>query len=118
MSDACVSRGAFECVVRCPNVTVDVPFDASVTRATVRNARVSVGARATVAFDDATCTYGYDEAHTVDLRAGRGEVTIRDDHVAVRARIEASTPRRIGRRTRDVRSMGLFRTRASPRSRP
>ena len=86
VSDACVSRGAFECVVRCPNVTVDVPFDASVTRATVRNARVSVGARATVAFDDATCTYGYDEAHTVDLRAGRGEVTIRDDHVAVRAR--------------------------------
>ena len=85
-SDACVSRGAFECVVRCPNVTVDVPFDASVTRATVRNARVSVGARATVAFDDATCTYGYDEAHTVDLRARGGEVTIRDDHVAVRAR--------------------------------
>ena len=46
VSDACVSRGAFECVVRCPNVTVDVPFDASVTRATVRNARCSPSALA------------------------------------------------------------------------
>ena len=71
MSDACVSRGAFECVVRCPNVTVDVPFDASVALyLAVCNARVSVGARATVAFDDATCVRIRRGAHR---RPARGE---------------------------------------------
>jgi len=77
-------RGGFVCVVRCPKVTVDVPFDESVTRATITNARVVVDERATVAFDDATCTYGYDETHTVQLRARGGEATSRDDRVAVR----------------------------------
>lgn len=77
-------RGGFVCVVRCPKITVDVPFDESVTRATMTNARVVVDERATVAFDDATCTYGYDEMHTVQLRARGGEAATRDDRVAVR----------------------------------
>lgn len=82
--DVETTRGGFVCVVRCPNITVDVPFDESVTRATMTNARVVVDERATVSFDDATCTYGYDETHTVQLRARGGEATTRDDRVAVR----------------------------------
>ena len=112
VSDACVSRGTFEYVVRCPNVTVDVPFDASVTRATVRTARVSVGARATVAFDDATCTYGYDEAHTVDLRArGLSWLGLRNSSAkACRAPTRRASTGTLARPLADAALLGRFRT--------